>query len=71
MGATKDRQRSNSIIHTGNGTTIFEVVENVDEIKDIVYNRYIDNDSFVVFHFPEGDELFIRKNQITVFYKSE
>lgn len=66
---TEEKQLCSTYVHVGE--KVFEVLETVEQIKEFVYDKFIEGDTFIQLHFLEGDELFIRKNQMIAFYKSE
>ena len=59
-----------SIMQLNNGSN-YEVVENITLIRTLMDDEFINDDSFISFHFPDGYICYIRKNKISAFYENE
>ena len=57
------------MIHTHDGTG-YEVINDLEEVKTIMFDEFIESDTFVPLKFPDGGSVFVRKGHITSFYES-
>lgn len=61
---------ANTIIHVMDGN-YYEVLNSMDEIKSIMFDDFINPDTFIRLMFPDGIALYVRKGSVIAFYISE
>ncbi len=63
-----EKKALGSIIQLNNGSN-YEVVENITLIRTLMDDEFINDDSFISFHFPDGYICYIRKTKYQHFMK--
>lgn len=64
-----DKKLYNSLVQLDNGSN-YEVVESIEIIKIIMTDDFINENTFITFHFPDGLECIIKKSKIVAFYEN-
>ena len=65
-----EKKLYNSLIQLDNGSN-YEVVENITLIERLLTDDFVNDSTFITFHFPDGLECKIRKDRISAFYECD
>lgn len=70
MNKEKQTKAKTSYIHL-ESKNIYEVANSVNEIRDLMFDDFIQGNTFLQLRFPDGTDLFVKKKDIESFYESE